>query len=566
MQPKGPPFRSLPFGAGTLSVRGNRDDLEDIKKRIVRTEKFPEIADPIKTSFGGIPQTQQFVLDADDVSPWNRVCFGLSCGSQDTSEYSCSRDVILAIDATTNMGTLMGIRAEFDFIENWILPRLDIRSGYVNIGMTTYGTGFPSILRTGSTTIYDFSATRSQICVNLEKLWSGVDIETANNVPLSRTIRNLFNNFGFDYTSLVLFTGDRDQADVDAAGAQVEYYIANRLAVEFSVVIVNYGNCSFSSWPSPHTDEYDANVIPADQLSKFVDDSICGVTTTSPAVPNHLTSTAIPATSSAPDLPVASTNNSGCNCVLSTVWLDVFLVMEASVSMAAGIDGATDYVVSAMSKLTVGQAEQYQTRFGVIRYATSVELISDLNVYKTTADLFDLAISPLNETGTNIEGAIRLATTKFMSSTHRAAARPVLIIVGSSYRAGGYIDPTQAAGEFKEDGGTIITIGELSLTLVHCTLLSIHIPAFIHFPVHIEYVQQHGLTVPMLRTIASPNYNLTNQKDDGTQLRADELRQLLCEANCFCQKNWLPYNEDPWKAPQGGCYFQYSISSIQVIL
>lgn len=43
----------------------------------------------------------------------------------------------------------------------------------------------------------------------------------------------------------------RDQADVDAAGAQVEYYIANRLAVEFSVVIVNYGNCSFSSWPSP---------------------------------------------------------------------------------------------------------------------------------------------------------------------------------------------------------------------------------------------------------------------------------------------------------------------------
>lgn len=57
-----------------------------------------------------------------------------------------------------------------------------------------------------------------------------------------------------------------------------------------------------------------------------------------------------------------------------------------------------------MSKLTVGQAEQYQTRFGVIRYATSVELISDLNVYKTTADLFDLAISPLNETGTNIEG------------------------------------------------------------------------------------------------------------------------------------------------------------------
>lgn len=38
----------------------------------------------------------------------------------------------------------------------------------------------------------------------------------------------------------------------------------------------------------------------------------------------------------------------------------------------------------------------------------------------------------------------------------------------------------------------------------------------------------------MLRTIASPNYNLTNQKDDGTQLRADELRQLLCEGWSPC--------------------------------
>ncbi|WKY01639.1 hypothetical protein Q1695_015563 [Nippostrongylus brasiliensis] len=470
----------------------------------------------------------------------------LSCASGENYSYSCMRDVILAIDATSNMGTVAGIRSEFDFIENWVIPRLDIRPALVSIGMTT-------------------------------------------------TIRNLFNNFGFDSTSLVLFTGDRDQSDVDAAGAQVEYYIDNKLAVDFSVVVVNYGNCSFKSWPASHTDEYDATTMDPSILSMYVDNSICEptYTTLSTSTPTTtISSTAIPTQSStvvttsagttaklpadtspttAPNaapttkpapsgsitntprqqpirtsptptiaptsgLPTANINNTGCNCVLKTVWLDVFLLMEASTSMTqTGIDSATDYVVSAMSKLTIGQSEQYQTRFGVIRYASNVELIADLDAYTTTSDLFDLNISLMNETGTNIEGAIRLATSKFTSKTHRTAARPVLIIVGSSYKIGGYNDPTQIAGQFRQNG-IIITI---------------------------EYVQQHGLSVPMLRSIATSNYNLTNQNADGSQLRADDLRHLLCEANCFCRANWNPYLADMWSAPQGGCYYPIDISSIK---
>ncbi|PIO55695.1 hypothetical protein TELCIR_22917, partial [Teladorsagia circumcincta] len=155
-----------------------------------------------------------------------------------------------------------------------------------------------------------------------------------------------------------------------------------------------------------------------------------------PTVPHHETTTTkrTKPTTAVPSLPVASINNTGCNCVLKTVWLDVFLLMEATTAMTPnGINSATDYVVSAFTKLTVGQAVQYQTRFGVIRYASSVDLIADLDNYTSTADLFDLNISSLNETGTNIEGAIRMATSKFASKSHRLAARPVLIIVGSSY-------------------------------------------------------------------------------------------------------------------------------------
>ncbi|PIO70427.1 hypothetical protein TELCIR_07719 [Teladorsagia circumcincta] len=135
--------------------------------------------------------------------------------------------------------------------------------------------------------------------------------------------------------------------------------------------------------------------------------------------------------------------------------------------------------------------------------------------------------------------AIHMATSRFQSPSHRAAARPVIIIVGSSYRDGGYSDPTQVAHEFRADGGTIITI---------------------------EYVRERGVSVPILQTIASPNFTLTNRKSDGTELHADELRQLLCEANCFCKKDWMPYkgNGAKWDVPNGGCYYPFSMPSVQV--
>nr|CDJ97786.1 C-type lectin domain containing protein [Haemonchus contortus] len=68
----------------------------------------------------------------------------------------------------------------------------------------------------------------------------------------------------------------------------------------------------------------------------------------------------------------------------------------------------------------------------------------------------------------------------------------------------------------------------------------------------------------MLKNLASKNYNLVNY-EKGKQLYAQELRQLLCEANCFCKKRWVPYNNDQWNAPQGGCYYPLMIPSIQML-
>ncbi|CAJ0597143.1 unnamed protein product [Cylicocyclus nassatus] len=268
---------------------------------------------------------------------------------------------------------------------------------------------------------------------------------------------------------------------------------------------------------------YDALTTEPDQLSRYVDESICDPTyTIQPPV--------------YPTLLPADSADAGCECNYGTIWLDVFLLMEATASMQFGIYGATEYVVVALLKLTIGQEEQYQTRFGVIRYATEVQLIADLDTYNSTEDLYDLDIETYDDLGTNIEGALKMATDRFKSSVHRIAARPVVIIVGNSYRSGAYNDPSQAAAGFREDGGIIITI---------------------------EYVQEHGLEVPYLRSLASPNYNLTNEKNDGTRLVVYDLRDLLCKANCFCRKNWLEYNLDKWNAPQGGCYYPVSIPDTQ---
>ncbi|KAK6011272.1 hypothetical protein OSTOST_23654, partial [Ostertagia ostertagi] len=129
----------------------------------------------------------------------------------------------------------------------------------------------------------------------------------------------------------------------------------------FSSVVVNLGNSSFDRWPQ-NTNVYRVNSIDADYIADVVDNPICclprgsylaiyriyiTVTTTVDPTPYTLTSsfetTAYPATMTVEptptSLPEANINNTGCNCHLETVWLDVFLLMDASLSMTPnGID------------------------------------------------------------------------------------------------------------------------------------------------------------------------------------------------------------------------------------
>nr|CDJ89937.1 von Willebrand factor domain containing protein [Haemonchus contortus] len=483
-----------------------------------------------------------------------------SCFVENNPKYSCKRRVIIAIDDVSD-----GLRKrEVEFsITKSILRRLNIRENFVSVALATYGTN--------ASMTYEFNNNRGQVCTNLLTLRSRG--KEATEVTPSRKIRNflyrIVTTIDVEDALLILLVKDCDQKDVDIAGRLLKFNMDQGIVKRFSTAVINMGNSSFDNWYDNEKTNMKVNAMGdiddiADYVSRFICDTPITTTpshhTTPPSTPTSsstqnsttprfLTSTSIPrrttptstSTSSSPTVPTNTPapvvrTSSECECVPKTIWLDVFLLMEAGVFMGSnGISSATDYIVSAFAKMTVGQAEQFQTRLGVIRYASSVDLIADLDVYTSTEDLLDLDILPLNETDTNIEGAIRMARERFESTSHRAAARKVIIIVGSTYREAVLNNPLKVAEQFRAEGGIIITI---------------------------EYVQEHEKSVPMLRKLASPKYSLINYKD-GKQLHAQELRQLLCEANCFCKKKWIPYNTDTWQAPQGGCYYPFLIPSMQ---
>ncbi|KAL6725447.1 hypothetical protein Aduo_007498 [Ancylostoma duodenale] len=263
-------------------------------------------------------------------------------------------------------------------------------------------------------------------------------------------------------------------------------------------------------------------------------------------------STPLPAASESQALPAASSktgqiigekgktfvdpSNSECPCTPVNIWLDVFFLLDSSSAMTiSGFQYITAYVESVLYRMSVGLADGQQTRVGFITYGTNATLHYNLSHWESSNELLNyMNLSLESSVGTNIEAAIRLANQNFVPPHHRPNARKVIVIIASAFESGRYNDPTVAANTFKEDGGIIITI---------------------------EYVQVHGAPVPMLDTLASPGYVLTNRYG-----RVDvwELHKLFCKANCFCPTNYKPFKVKG-DLPYGGCYKMSTLPAIQAL-
>ncbi|WKY01637.1 hypothetical protein Q1695_015561 [Nippostrongylus brasiliensis] len=226
-----------------------------------------------------------------------------------------------------------------------------------------------------------------------------------------------------------------------------------------------------------------------------------------------------------------------CDCTDKNIWLDIFFIIDASFAMTStGFDGATSFVESLLYKMTIGQANAQQTRAAFITYSANAQMLYNLSYWQSTDDMINNMDLPYSGTrGTNIEAAIKLATSNMVAPDHRPNAQGVIVILASAYENGGYNDPTEAADTFKADGNTIITI---------------------------EYVQEHGAEVPQLNKLASPGYSFTNRFGN---LTAEQIRQSFCKVNCFCPTNYNSYTEGDPITPYGGCYRTVPISAIQTL-
>ncbi|KAK6034376.1 hypothetical protein COOONC_28118, partial [Cooperia oncophora] len=111
-----------------------------------------------------------------------------------------------------------------------------------------------------------------------------------------------------------------------------------------------------------------------------------------------------------PSTPAPSPIVDQCKCTDKNIWLDIYFLMDASFAMTSpGFDGATAFVQSVLSKMTLGQDYAQQTRAGFILYGADATIQY------------------------NLTRGIQLATDRFNSPEHRSNAQKVIVIVASAY-------------------------------------------------------------------------------------------------------------------------------------
>ncbi|PAV74415.1 hypothetical protein WR25_02417 [Diploscapter pachys] len=184
----------------------------------------------------------------------------------------------------------------------------------------------------------------------------------------------------------------------------------------------------------------------------------------------------------------------------------------------------TDLQWLTVKKLSETPTDERYSRVGMIVYATNASVVYPLGSINNDDIDGIMGLPFYNDQGTDLGAAILLAIDQFNDETmHRVDARPVIVVLATAYnRFGNYKDPVQIATAFKENGGILILY------------------------------EPNDFVTPELGKIASPGYMCANTQDpDGSCVNNG-----LCNANCFCPVNYLPYGLDANNGvPTRGCYY-----------
>jgi len=209
-----------------------------------------------------------------------------------------------------------------------------------------------------------------------------------------------------------------------------------------------------------------------------------------------------------------SARDRDCACTYRNIWLDIAFLIESSAAMTRqGLGEISGTLAGIVNEMTISQTVNQSSRIGITVYAEQPTVLSTLSSF-TDADQVQSQLLSLSNTyysdttRPNLLSGMQTSINQFSLGGTRSWARNVLLIVATSYAAGGQLDALQLSRQFRENGGFVIVVA---------------------------YQQPSEADIPDICNLASEGmcYKTGNTSKDLFH----EVATALCYANCFCKTN-----------------------------
>nr|CDJ90542.1 von Willebrand factor and C-type lectin domain containing protein [Haemonchus contortus] len=497
------------------------------------------------------------------------VCF-ITSASSDSSKsecdvlppyFRCNGAAVVIIDGTPHIGSFHDFQKEMTFVRDRLTPRIDFEHDFKVAYLLT---GFPYQGHSEDR----FVSCHKEACEELDAIEKLAEKEGFRKESLKKVLQRVAAKYEHE-ESLILFSKSEDEIEISDAGDYARKYL--RIAI--TVVALSGDAHPWRHFPaesvfpvcidklnqSPHLAYCLAERSCAifrdcdpgwdnNQSTKFFTQAETSMPVTTKKATPRAATTQRPSTTGArsstrapteapvtyspsgPALPTSIPNVEGtpCACNYSTSWNDVMLVFESTESTTEhGLQEMLAYVQSNLFRFNIlpyPSSNQLSTRIGVVVYGLTAHLYAPLGSLTYNEFLNIQSLPYYGDSIVNLEDALRMAALQFQTEMDRSNSRNVIILLATSYSAGGAFNPKQVADQFKEDNGVLVVY---------------------------NYAEEHGFPEPKLQDIASPGYFLSSQTD----LVGNGISEALCSANCFCRQGYDPFQVNaPRNIPSGGCY------------
>ncbi|GMT16521.1 hypothetical protein PFISCL1PPCAC_29096 [Pristionchus fissidentatus] len=236
-------------------------------------------------------------------------------------------------------------------------------------------------------------------------------------------------------------------------------------------------------------------------------------------------------------IPGIRTNDRYCNCAIedgwfaddwdpAEIWVDVVILLDTSASMGDSLEEVKSLITSFISLLSTDTSAKFYSRVGVIAVSDTVDVIYNLNMSSTDdLDMIKKHNVDKIDVGAGIQAALKMFGDGKSMSSYRENARQIIYCLSNSAPG----TNLNGVDDFKAGGGIVIVN---------------------------DFVLEGEQAIPGLKNLASDNYFFTDLSDNFINSLG-----LFCEANCFCDSNHHPFNDDkvsPRTEANRGCFRSFN--------